>query len=157
MRTSFFLTLTIIALAGCTTTSEPTIQPMSASVNGNAWSAAAGIPGSNTVSRSSSNLVIVTGVASDSSHITLFLMNPAVGTDSLGANTVDYGTYSMGVPDTSTAYITNATVNRLYSGSVTITSFDSTSLRMSGQFNFVARKASNLSDSVTVSNGSFIY
>ncbi len=157
MRTSFFLTLVMVALAGCSTTSEPTGQPMSATVNGNAWSATPGIPGSNTVSRSRPNLVTVTGKASDSTQITFFLLNPKVGTDSLGVNSVDYGTYSVGAPDTSTAYITNATVNRPYSGSVTITSFDSVSLHVSGQFNFVAHKANNLSDSVIVSNGSFIY
>jgi hypothetical protein len=133
---------------------------MLATVNGASWSSSTNGPyASAYATRYGLTSVILTGIAADSSEITIVLANPkfgAVGTDSLGATTGNYALYSTsGAPDTATSYLTIPTFNRIYSGSVTITAYDTTNFLISGQFQFVGRKAHSTSDSVTVTSGSF--
>lgn len=163
LRSSIAIAIAITILAGCNATTSPngtTTTPgsMTATVNGKAWSSAVvpGITGGATATVHS-GIYTVTGVASDATEITLVLANPQVGSDSLGALTsTDFAEYSQGIPDTSTAYISiPGSFLKLSAGSVTITQFDTVHHQISGTFDFVGRKAHNLSDTTTVNAGSF--
>ncbi|HWF43259.1 MAG TPA: DUF6252 family protein [Candidatus Kapabacteria bacterium] len=148
--------------AGCNASTSPngtTTTPgsMVATINGSSWSSAVvpgGITGGATATRSSSGIVTVTGVSTDFTEITLVLYNPQVGTVSLGTS-ANLGEYSHGVPDTSSAYLSIPSLTNFNSGSVTITTFDTVNRQISGQFNFIGRKAHDFSDTVNVTNGSF--
>jgi hypothetical protein len=153
----------IIIMAGCSASTSPngtTTTPgsMVATVNGKAWSSAVvpgGITGGATATRSQSGVVTVTGVSTDLTEITIELKSPHMGSDSLGILSGDFGAYSEGILDTSSAWISTPTLSNFYPGSVTITTFDTTNRWISGQFHFVGRKPHNQSDTATVSNGSF--
>ncbi len=160
MKTSFILA--ILFFAGCNATTSPngtTTTPgsMVATINGSAWSSAVvpgGITGGAKATRSASGVVTVTGIATDLTEITLVLMNPKVGTVTLGTS-ANLGEYSHGVPDTNTAYLSIPSLTNFNPGSVTISTFDTSTRQITGQFNFVGRKATNFSDTVSITKGSF--
>jgi hypothetical protein len=77
-----------------------------------------------------------------------------LGTDNM-ITTGDIAIYSEGIPDTSKDYVTIPTLANPISGSVTLTTYDTVNRQVSGTFNFIARKAHNLSDTVSVTGGSF--
>jgi hypothetical protein len=154
-------TFAILILSGCSASTNPngtttTEGNMIATVNGKAWSSTIvpDVTGGATATRSSSGIVTVTGVATDLTEITLVLGNPHVGTVSFGTS-ANLGEYSEGIPDTSTAYLSIPSFSNFTPGSVTITAFDTSKRQISGQFNFIGRKAHNLSDTVNITNGSF--
>jgi hypothetical protein len=155
-------------LASCSSATSTTGTPgsaqtphtMIATVNGASWSSAMnGIYAGAYAAHYGPTGVMLTGIAADSSEFTIIITNltrGSVGTDSLGATTGNYAMYSLsGPPNTSTSFITTPAFNQIYSGSVTVTSYDTTTDLISGQFQFVGRKANSLSDSVTVTSGSF--
>ncbi len=152
-----FLAFTIV-IAGCnssTSTNSPssmTPHTMTATVNGASWSSAQkGMYASAYALRYGVNGLRITGIAADSSEITIEITNLNVGTDSLSA--VNWASFSsVRVGDTSAPYLTIPSPNQTYSGWITITASDTT---VSGTFQFVGHKTTNLSDSVTVTSGSF--
>ncbi|HZK76800.1 MAG TPA: DUF6252 family protein [Candidatus Kapabacteria bacterium] len=157
-----FASLSILILAGCKASTSPTgttTTPgsMIAHVNGSAWSSTVlpGISGGATGNIESGALFVTGLSATTNTEITIELMNPKLGTDSLGA-TGDEGVYSQIAGADTTFYysIPLVTSGELYDGAVTITAYDSVGKTISGTFNFVAR-TKDLSSSVSVTNGSF--
>ena len=152
-----------LIFAGCKATTSPngtTTTPgsMVATVNGAAWSSAVvpGVSGGATGKfdfPSTGNLTI-TGISSDLTEITIEIMHPHVGTDTLLLSG-DIAMYSQGVPDTSKDYVTYPSFANLMPGTVTITSYDTTKKQISGSFNFIARKIHTPTDTVKVTGGSF--
>ncbi|HEX5316562.1 MAG TPA: hypothetical protein VFX22_07925, partial [Candidatus Kapabacteria bacterium] len=158
-RNTLITGLFILILAGCNASTSPsgtTTTPgsMVATVNGSAWSSTVvplGVTGGATGKfnfPSTGNLTI-TGIASDLTEITIEIYHPHLGTDTMVLSG-DLGIYSQGVPDTSKDYVTIPTFTNPVTGTVTLTAYDTTKKQASGSFNFVARKAHNLSDSVIV-------
>ena len=166
MRKSIVLFIIGIAtLAGCNAVNSVTNPPaqtagsMTATVNNQTWSSTV-IPlvTGGAKAEMKGSVLTVTGVsASDNTQITLAIMNPAIVSDSLGA-TGDEGTYShvIGIADT-TVYVSipSPSFTSLYAGAVTITAYDTVGKTISGSFHFVARLPAKLTDTVTVTNGSF--
>ncbi len=159
----FFITAFFASCSSSTSTAPSSTQTphtMLATVDGASWSSAMnGIYASAYAIRRADSIVTIIGIAADSSEITIMLPTlrfGSVGTDSLGKTTGNFAMYSSsGTPDTSRSYLTIPTLNRIYSGFVTITSYDTTKFLISGQFQFVGHKAHSPSDSVTVTSGSF--
>ena len=156
--------LAIISLVGCNASTSPTGQTttpgsMVAKVNGSAWSSTV-LPGISGGAKAyqKGNILTVTGIsATDNTQITIELYNPAIGSDSLGT-TGDNAFYShvIGVADTTVyASIPTFSLTNPSAGAVTITAYDTTAKTISGSFHFVGKLATNLSDSVTVTGGSF--
>ena len=149
--------LSIVFLAGCnSSTSPPTPGSMTATVNGSAWSSTV-IPGVSGGSKAyrNGNILTVTGLSSTLTQITIEIYSPKVGTDSLGISG-DNAAYSrvIAVNDT-LVYSSLPSLDGPFAGAATITAFDTVNKFISGQFHFVGRRATNLSDTVTVTNGSF--
>lgn len=151
-----FITL---ALAGCASSTSPngqTTGSMVATVNGQSWASAVipGVTAGTLAVRSvSANTLTVTGTSVDlsghSQTIGLVLINPHLGLDSLG--TGNTGTYSNGVPGQD-SYVTAG----FNAGQVNISQYDTQNKQVSGTFSFTAHQASNISNTVTVTNGSFV-
>ncbi len=159
-RALVFLTA-VAFFVGCKASTSPngtttTAGSMTATVNGQAWSSTVipGVSGGATAKRSNSGVVTVIGVSPDVTEITLEIMHPSLRTDTLVLSG-DIAGYSQGVLDTSKAWITIPTLNNPLTGTITITQFDTVKKQISGQFHFVGRKAHTLTDTVTVTNGSF--
>ncbi len=157
------ISISILLLAGCKASTSPTgttTTPgsMIATVNGKAWSSTV-LPGTGgATGKMNSNVLSIIGLSvTDNTEISLILPKPAVGTDSLGATGYE-GDYSilLGATDT-TIYgsIPEVLQGQIYDGAVSITSYDSVSKSISGTFHFIGRRSGNLSDSVTITNGSF--
>jgi hypothetical protein len=128
---------------------------MTATVNGQSWSSAV-VPGvtSGTIAvlAKSSNTLTVSGTSVDLSGktqtIALILINPHLGMDTLGFGNT--GTYSNGTPGQD-SYVTAG----LNAGQVNITQYDTINKLVTGTFNFTAHQASNIGNTVTVTNGVF--
>jgi len=148
-----------VLLFGCNTTTSPTTGQsagtMIATKNGTSWSS--GVPplvAGTTATRTNSGEVIVTGVATDVSEITLEIMHPGLRTDTLVISG-DVAAYSQGILDTSTAWVSIPTLTNPLPGTITITQFDTVKKQISGQFHFVGRRSHQLSDTVNITSGSF--
>jgi hypothetical protein len=163
-KSFFFLVIGIAALAGCNTVNSVVNPPaqtagsMTATVNGASWTSVIPVVTGGAKASLNGNILTVTGISvSDNSQITVAILNPAIGSDSLGASGAE-GTYShvIGVADT-TVFISipSPSFTSLYAGAVTVTAYDATAKTISGTFHFVGRLPTNLSDTVTVTNGSF--
>lgn len=158
----FLLLLGIVFIAGCNASTSPTgttTTPgsMVATVNGSAWSSTV-IPGvsGGATGNIESGALFVTGIsATTNTEITVELMNPKTGTDSLGA-TGDGGVYSQIAGADTTLYysIPLITSGEIYDGAVTITAYDTVAKTISGTFNFVAR-TKDFKSSISIANGSF--
>lgn len=162
---SFAATVAFAAFifAGCKNSTSPTgttTTPgtMQAQVNGSAWPSLY-VPGVSGIARAnmSNGVLEILGISAiDNSTIALDVVNPKIGTDSLGA-TGDEGFYSkvLGASDTTIYASIPNSVFSLYTGSISITQYDTTAKTVSGTFHFVARLQNKPSDTVTVTNGSF--
>lgn len=160
-----FASLSILLLAACNASTSPsgtTTTPgsMIAKVNGSAWSSTI-VPyvSGGATGNVKNGALFVTGIsASDNTEITIEIMNPKLGTDSLGASG-DEGIYSkvLNAADTNAyASIPSTTPPfSIYDGAVTITAYDTVAKTISGTFNFVGRLTTNLSNTVNVTSGSF--
>ena len=150
--------LFLIALffAGCSASTSPdgtttTEGSMVAMVDGDSWSSTVippGISGGASARMNGSGALTLTGESSDHGSITLVLLHPHIGTDSLGlGNTGSY------INDHNHVYLT-AGPNK---GSVNLTTYDPIHHLVSGTFNFEANRIDSVSNPVivTVTNGSF--
>ncbi len=152
-----------LIFAGCKPSTSPsgtTTTPgsMVATVNGSAWSSTV-IPEVSGGAKAYKNgsILTITGISAiDNSQITVELYNPAIGSDSLGT-TGDNAFYShvIGVADTTVYASIPYSLTNPSAGAVTITAYDTTAKTISGTFHFVGRLATKLTDTVTVTNGSF--
>jgi len=167
-RNTLATALFVLILAGCNASTSPTGQTTTpgsmvakVTINGNAeaWSSTV-LPGISGGAKAyqKGNILTVTGIsATDNTQITIELYNPALGSDSLGT-TGDNAFYSqvIGVADTTVyASIPTFSLTNPSAGAVTITAYDTTAKTISGSFHFVGKLATKLTDSVTVTGGSF--
>jgi hypothetical protein len=150
-----FLVSLFFGCASTTPTGGQVPGSMVATVNGQSWSSAI-VPGVTAgtlaVRVRSTNTLTVTGTSVDlgghTQTIALVLVNPQPGTQSLGVGNT--GSFSYGLPGQD-SYVTTS----LNAGQVTLTQYDTQNQLVSGTFNFTAHQASNLGNTVTVTNGSF--
>jgi hypothetical protein len=154
----YLIFLTLLT-AGCAATSPNGGQvsgSMVATVNGQSWSSAV-VPGVTSgtfaVRVVSTNTLTITGTSLDlgghTQTIGLVLVNPQIGTQSIGVGNT--GSFSYGLPGQD-SYVTTS----LNAGTITLTQYDTQNRLAGGTFSFTAHQASNLGNTVTVTNGSFV-